>query len=417
MFSPIKPTKAAVREEPSTRFYMQDIRGGEQEMQTSFDEPLASATETGMGIYGGFASQGPAGDVKKPVQVKVVIPGLDLKGEKGDEGEGGVDDHFQQMFKETLEKKVLRDEASGGMDNVEDMLKMGVPVEALPNELLVPPPNDDQKAWRTWSQEPGANPAPLPGADETLQQDAQLRQAHEQERREQERRLRREEEESQKMIAEIQKKQEERRKEYEKQDMKRLQKLEREALERKVQRAQEELQRRLEIQEQEEKLIRDGLAEPFVVPEGMPEPVKSMPPTFYEEAKPLPSMFTEEKDLDKIMDGLNQDEAAARKMGITRIEEFDKIKSKMAQAQLERDTQLRTMKKDEQESLFNEMAVRIQNVARGMAGKNKSRVVRARLRENAVKGGAVIKIQKAIRGYLSRRRVLVMRQQVSRGAK
>ncbi|GMI02768.1 hypothetical protein TrLO_g5677 [Triparma laevis f. longispina] len=411
MFSPIKPTKAAVREEPSTRFYMQDIRGGEQEMQTSFDEPLASATETGMGIYGGFASQGPAGDVKKPVQVKAVIPGLDLKGEKGDEGEGGVDDHFQQMFKETLEKKVLRDEVSGGMDDVEDMLKMGVPVEALPNELLVPPPNDDQKAWRTWSQEPGANPAPLPGADETLQQDAQLRQAHEQERREQERRLRREEEESQKMIAEIQKKQEERRKEYEKQDMKRLQKLEREALERKAQRAQEELQRRLEIQEQEEKLIRDGLAEPFVVPEGMPEPVKIMPPTFYEEAKPLPSMFTEEKDLDKIMDGLNQDEAAARKMGITRIEEFDKIKSKMAQAQLERDTQLRTMKKDEQESLFNEMAVRIQNVARGMAGKNKSRVVRARLRENAVKGGAVIKIQKAIRGYLSRRRVLVMRQQ------
>ncbi|GMI13015.1 hypothetical protein TrVE_jg4274 [Triparma verrucosa] len=420
MFSPIKPSKTAVREEPSTRFYMQDIRGGEKEMKTSFDEPLQSATETGMGIYGGFASQGPAGDVKKPVQVATVIPGLDLKGEKGDEGEGGdgegVDEHFQQMFKDTLERQVQRDEAGGAggagvAGSVEDMLKMGVPVEALPNELLVPPPNDDQKGWRTWSDQPGPKAAPLPGADETLQQDAELREAHEQEKREQERRLRREEEESQKMIAEIQKKQEERRREYEKQDMIRLQKLEREALERKAKRAQEELQRRLEIQEQEETLIRDGLAEPFVPPEGTPDPVKIMPPTFYEEAKCLPSMFTEEKDLDKIMDGLNQDEAAARKMGITRIEEFDKIKSKMAQAQLERDTQLRTMKKDEQESLFNEMAVRIQNVARGMAGKKKSRAVRNRLREEAVKGGAVIKIQKAMRGYLSRRRVLVMRQQ------
>jgi hypothetical protein len=121
-------------------------------------------------------------------------------------------------------------------------------------------------------------------------------------------------------------------------------------------------------------------------------------------------MFTEDKDLDKIMDGLNADEAAARKMGITRIEEFDKIKAKMAQSQLERDKQLKTMKKEEQQTLFDEMAVRIQNVARGMAGKKKSRAMRDRLRENAVKGGAVIKIQKAIRGYLSRKRVLVMRQ-------
>jgi len=105
-------------------------------------------------------------------------------------------------------------------------------------------------------------------------------------------------------------------------------------------RAQEELQRNLEIDEQETKLVAKGLVEKYETPEGMADPVKTMPPTFYEESKDLPDFFKSDKDLDKIFDGLEKDEAAARKMGVMRIEEFELIKANMAQQQMERDTKV-----------------------------------------------------------------------------
>ena len=422
MFSPIKPSKTAVREEPSTRFYMQDLRGGEMEMQTNFEEPIKSATEPAMSMYGGYGQIAPQGDVKKPKQVPTVIPGLDIKAE----GEvGDVDAGFEEMFKEELLNKIKTEESAGPgraeqigggslPPRAQEMLNSGVPIEAIPPELLVPPPTDDQKAWRSWSKEPGPpNKQPkLPSADETLKLDDELQRAHQKERREREEKLRKEEVESAKMIAEIQRKQDERRRQYEEDDRRKLAKLEMEALARQAERAQEELQRRLEIQEAEEKLVRQGLAEPYEVQEGAMEPVRVMPPTFYEEQKDLPDAFQrQDTNLDEIFDDLEEDAAAARKLGITRIEEFDKVKAQMAHNQMERDAKLRTLKEDEVKSLQDEMAQRIQNVIRGRLGKNKARAARRKFLEEITKGKAVIKIQKCMRGYISKKRVLMMRQQ------
>ncbi|GMH68402.1 hypothetical protein TrRE_jg2915, partial [Triparma retinervis] len=422
MFSPIKPTKAAVREEPSTRFYMQDLRGGEMEMQTNFEEPIKSATEPAMSMYGGYGQVAPHGDVKKPKQVPTVIPGLDIKGE----GEvGDVDAGFEEMFKQELLDKMKSEETVGARraeevgggslpPRAQEMLNNGVPIEAIPPELLVPPPSDDQKAWRSWSKEPGPpkKQPKLPSADETLKLDDEMQRAHEKERREREAKLRKEEADSAKMIAEIQRKQDERRRQYEEEDRKKLAKLEMEALARQAERAQEELQRRLEIQEAEEKLVKQGLAEPYQVEEGEAEPIRVMPPTFYEEQKDLPDLFQkQDTNLDEIFDDLEEDAAAARKLGITRIEEFDKVKATMAQNQMERDAKLRTLKEGELKGLQDEMAQKIQNIVRGRLGKNKSRAARKRLLEEVTKGKAVIKIQKCMRGYLSKKRVLMMRQQ------
>ena len=417
LFSPIKPTKVPASDEPSTRFYMQDLKGGELEMQTEFAEPLKSATQPAMSIYGGYSQVAPAGDVKKPAQLPQVIPGLNV----GNEIEkAGVDAGYEEMFKSSLMKKVGEDEErsvaeAGGelSEKAKEMLSMGVPVEAIAPEFLVKPPSDDQKAWRSWSTEPGPQKSQpkLPSAEETLKLDEELQRAHDSERRDRERKLRKEEEEGAKLIREIQLRQEERRRKFEEEDAERLRKLEMETLARQAKRAQEELQRNLEIQEVEEKLVRDGLATQYEAPEGQPERVMVMPPTFYEEQKDLPEMFTTETDLDKIMDGLNADEAAARKMGIMRIEEFDKVKSKMAQAQLDRDQQLRTLKEDELKSLQDQMACRIQNIIRGRLGKNKARAARQRMLDEVTKGTAVIKIQKFLRGHLCRRRVMMMRQQ------
>jgi len=422
MFSPIKPTKTSVCEEPSTRFYMQDLRGGEMDMKTDFSEPIKSATEPAMGMYGGFGQVAPQGDVKKPKQVPRVIPGLDIKKQ---EDMGGADSGFEEMFKQELLGKMKAEEDSrpGRADEIggdslppraQEMLNSGVPIQAIPPELLVPPPTDDQKAWRSWNKEPGpaARQRKLPSADETLKLDDELQRAHDKERSEREARLRKEEEESARMIMDIQKKQDERRRKYEEEDRKKLAKLEMEALARQAERAQQELQRRLEIQEAEEKLVKKGLAEPYQVEEGEPEPVWVMPPTFYEEQKDLPDAFVkQDTNLDEIFDGMEQDAAAARKLGITRIEEFDKVKAQMAQNQIDRNQKLRTLKADELQDLQDEMASKIQNIIRGRLGKNKAREVRKRLLEEVTKGSAVIKIQKCMRGYISKKRVLMMRQQ------
>ena len=407
LFSPMKPAKSVSSEEPSTRFYMQDVKGGEKELQMYREEALSSATEAGMGIYAGRAQAAPtvSGDVARPNQIRETIPGLNL----GEREKGVAQEPFDEMFAQRAGGAGGGGE-SGASAEAQRLLDMGVPVEALPPGLLVPPPTEDQKAWRSWHANPGKNQSPMPSADEVTAMDDGLSRTYEDDKRTKQRQIAKEEADARKQIEEIQQKQEERRQQFEREDTAKLQKLEYAKLERQALRAQEEMQRRLEIQEQEEKLIKSGLAERYVPGEGQAEPVRAMPPTFYQESQELPAIFRTENDLDKVMDGLEDDSAAARKMGVTKIEEFDKIKAKMAQQQVERDTQLRTLKANEQESLFDEMAGRIQNVARGMLGKKRSRMIKTQFYDQATKVAAVTMIQRTCRGFVSRRAVLRLRQ-------
>jgi hypothetical protein len=184
------------------------------------DPPVASAAEASLGIYGGFTQGMPSGDVARPVQIKETIPGLNLAPSASADS-AAAEASFEQMFGGANPAP-----PAGISAEAQKMLDMGVPIEAVPPALLVPPPTDDQKAWRSWSKTPGKKEAPLPSSDEVMRMDEELRSAYEQEKRERDQLARKEEEDAQRMIIEIQKKQEERRKQFEREDAAKLAKLE-----------------------------------------------------------------------------------------------------------------------------------------------------------------------------------------------
>lgn len=74
----------------------------------------------------------------------------------------------------------------------------------------------------------------------------------------------------------------------------------------------------------------------------------------------------------------------------------------MAAAQLEREKRLRSMIEDEHAQIFHEMAGRIQHLFRGVLGRKKAFIARAKMRLTVERVSAAIKIQKAMRGALGR---------------
>ena len=61
-----------------------------------------------------------------------------------------------------------------------------------------------------------------------------------------------------------------------------------------------------------------------------------------------------------MMDRLEEEEKEAKRMGVMRIEDFEKVKREMGAAQLEREGALRAMAEGEQEKVFEAMALRVQ---------------------------------------------------------
>ena len=195
-----------------------------------------------------------------------------------------------------------------------------------------------------------------------------------------------------------------------------------------------QMQNQAEIDDAERQMTEQGELPEYQAPGGRPNPVHQPPPIVYNEQTDLPAAFQTRNDLANMMDAMEEEEREAKKIGVMRIEDYEKVhrspipkfrafcwpkthakafslpvapalqvKREMGAAQLEREAKLQAMAQSEQERIFNEMAARIQINYRGRIGRKKAREAKERMELLAKQSRAALKIQGAIRGYLGRR--------------
>ena len=143
-------------------------------------------------------------------------------------------------------------------------------------------------------------------------------------------------------------------------------------------------------------------------------PVMTLPPMDYDEPPDLPKAFQQRNDLDKMMDQMEEEEAEMKRMGVMRVEDFEKVKREMGAAQLERESKLRSMAASEQDRIFDEMALRIQNCWRGKASRDAVVKKRKDLEKMVEMQKGALKIQTRIRAFLARARVRTMLESETR---
>ena len=232
-------------------------------------------------------------------------------------------------------------------------------------------------------------------------------------------------------LARIKREQEDRLKKYEEEDSALLAQLEAELEKRRRERIVAEKQRRLELQDSLEGLVDSSLIPEVTIdgttiggmgmsssiptgenhhihtqPSG-PEIIREMPPTMYEPPMDLPSAITEARDPVGSLDQMVADEEARKKIkggeNMTQ-EQYEMIKNKMANKQLERDEKLRHLDGEEQVALYTESAMTIQRVGRGYIGRKRALLFKERrdLQLKLTKG--VVTFQSIIRGQIGRKR-------------
>jgi hypothetical protein len=199
-----------------------------------------------------------------------------------------------------------------------------------------------------------------------------------------------------------------------------------------------EKQRRVEMQEIEDKLVEEGIIEPFggimssVSVKGKPStaastsssfilsvteddgveeieelpisPIRELPPMHYEPPRDLPKVITEGKDIISKLDQMLIDEEEARKRGELTVEEFETVKMQMAERQLERDQLLRQLSAEEVEQLKYDCSIQIQRIIRGFNSRVRVKKLLYQRKLAKEKQRVSVDIQRVIRGFLGRRK-------------
>eukprot|EP00981_Chlorochromonas_danica_P008761 scaffold2312_cov165-Ochromonas_danica.AAC.1 len=182
-----------------------------------------------------------------------------------------------------------------------------------------------------------------------------------------------------------------------------LQQLAEEITQRQKEREFSELQRRVNVQELEEKLEKEGILPPVEVDVIAP-PLKEMRPMHYTEPADLPKALLEGKDMISKLDQMVEDETEARRRGILSVHEFEKVKKQMAERQLERDQKLRSLSKEELEHLENACSIAIGRVVRGFIARRRVKKLQTLRRLEREQLRCITMMQAVARGFLGRRR-------------
>lgn len=186
--------------------------------------------------------------------------------------------------------------------------------------------------------------------------------------------------------------------------------LDRELDARRLERDKSEKLRLLEIQRLEQSLVARGVVPSYEPPAGASAPVLEMADMKYNSPGELPSVFYESKDVVSSLDRMAADEIAARKKGIMSMEEYEKVKSKMLLAQLDRDQTNRHMDFAEQARFKEKTVMTIQRYGRGYNGRKKATIAaRDRELQKMIRRG-VISFQAVIRGIVGRKRASNIRR-------
>ena len=214
-------------------------------------------------------------------------------------------------------------------------------------------------------------------------------------------------------IARIKQEQEARLKQYQDEDSALLASLEAELEKRRRDRLIAEKQRRLEVQNSLEGLVDSSLIpevsldESTVCLPSSPDIIREMPPVMYDPPEDLPAVITEPKDPLSSLDRMVADEETRKKIkggeGMTQ-EQYEMVKQKMANQQLDRIEKLRHLDGEEQVALYSESSLTLQRVGRGYIGRKRALLFREKrdLHRKLTKG--VLRFQACIRGIAGRKR-------------
>lgn len=174
--------------------------------------------------------------------------------------------------------------------------------------------------------------------------------------------------------------------------------------------AAKELQRKLDIDEQEDTLVQKGVVPAYVPADANePLPVRTLPPLVYDKPKELPSALRRKK-LDSIFDELEGDAKKAKQLGILRIDEFERIQSKMAQEHLEKEKKLQMLEKSEQLEILTNKSIILQRFARGYLDRLRVSRKKEKLKLSILLVKATVYAQSYVRGWIGRRKARARRE-------
>lgn len=176
--------------------------------------------------------------------------------------------------------------------------------------------------------------AQAPNADDVLALEAEIAAKEAAVVAAHERRRRQEQENQDRFVTTLQEEADERREEYAAEDRALMLQLEEENRARQEQRQLEQRQLATQVDDAERKLVDAGLASEHKEPAGEAARIREMPPTDYREPPDLPSAFDTRNNLDEIFDKMQEEEIEAKRMGVTRLEDYEKVKREISAPQL-----------------------------------------------------------------------------------
>jgi len=204
---------------------------------------------------------------------------------------------------------------------------------------------------------------------------------------------------------------EQRRLNYAQEDQEMLEQLENTLQVAKEGRQRSSMMQMAEMDTAEQSLVESGVVAPY---ESDELPTRSMPPVEYPKPLNLPPAFTERLNLETMAAKQAEDEKQAERLGVMRMEDYDKVKREMAAAQLEREAKLQSMAAQEQDLVYNEMATKLQVLYRGRLGRRKSLEMMLKAKKLVEMAMAAIKIQTGMRGYIGRKWVRTLLEKETR---
>jgi len=315
-------------------------------------------------------------------------------------------------LKESLESNDAA-EIDKELSTLDEYLRIGLPIECIPSELLTYSPTREQKELRSWKvQSNQTTSSALPSSESLL---AAIELEHKNEQTREEFNI-----EKDKRNHEILKDEVHRFDADQKQRMEMFKNLKEQALSRldadRIKairlRAHEEMERRVELDQDEQQLLAKGVIPRFEPTQGKPPPLVNIAPTFYENPRKFGNGI-KKKLLGSLLDDLEDERVSARSSKGLNADEFEQVKGRLAQQQIESREYFKQASEAERKNIHHQKAIDIQRVCRGGNGRKIFRSVAKRKRLEELTTNSAIVIQKVARALFSRKFVEQMRNAIT----
>jgi hypothetical protein len=140
----------------------------------------------------------------------------------------------------------------------------------------------------------------------------------------------------------------------------------------------------------------------------------SQPPLDRVRRPSIGALIPKQMQLSNMFEQMEAEEAEMKRLGILKLEEYERVKGEMENAHIERKRAMAAMAEAELRELQHNMAIRIQAGYRGHRGRVKAELRRIQIEQEEREYAAACRINNMIRGWIARERVKKMREKEAR---